>query len=67
MTREEFYHEACLRAMQGLLSASGEYTDELIVDPPKHMANAAQQYAEALTEQVFSPGEDIDWPKERLF
>ena len=56
MTREEFYHEACLRAMQGLLSASGEYTDELIVDPPKHMANAAQQYAEALTEQVFSPG-----------
>jgi hypothetical protein len=53
MTQEQFYHEACLRAMQGLLAASGEYTDELIVDPPKHMANAAQQYAEALTDQVF--------------
>lgn len=48
--------------MQGLLSASGDYRDELIVDPPKHLAVAAHQYAEALTLQIY--GEPIVWPSE---
>jgi len=62
MTREEFYLEACLRAMQGLLAASGDYRDEMIVDPPKHMAVVAQQYADALTLQIY--GEPIVWPSD---
>jgi hypothetical protein len=62
MTRHEFFVEACLRALQGLLAASGEYRDEFIVDPPKHMAVAAYQYAEALTQQVY--GDPIQWPSE---
>ena len=62
MTREDFYLEACLRAMQGLLAASGDYRDELIVDPPKHLAVAADQYAEALTLQIY--GEPIVWQGE---
>ena len=62
MTREEFYLEACLRAMQGLLSASGDYRDELIVDPPKHLAVAADQYAEALTLQIY--GDPMVWQGE---
>lgn len=62
MTREEFFIEACLRAMQALLTASGEYSGEMIVDPPKHLAVAAQQYAEALTQQIY--GDPIQWPSE---
>jgi hypothetical protein len=62
MTREEFYLEACLRAMEGLLAASGDYRPEFIVDPAKHLAVAAEQYAEALTLQVY--GEPIVWPSE---
>jgi hypothetical protein len=64
MTREEFFLEACLRAMQGLLAASGEYRDEFITNPPAHMATAARQYAEELTQQVYGP--EIEWPKERI-
>jgi len=67
MNREEFYHEACLRAMQGLLAASGHYRDELIKNPCEYVATAAKQYATELTEHVFFPSEEIDWPKERLF
>jgi len=62
MTREEFYIEACLRAMQGLLSASGQYTDELIANPCENVATAAQQYAEALTQQIY--GDPVVWPSE---
>jgi hypothetical protein len=62
MTREEFYLEACLRAMQGLLAASGEYRDEFITNPPAHMATAARQYAEELTQQVY--GDPVVWPSE---
>lgn len=65
MTREEFFIEACLRAMNGLLSASGQYTDEFITDPPKHLAVAAHQYATALTQQIY--GDPIEWPKERVY
>ena len=57
MDREQFYHEACLRAMQGLLAASGHYTHELIKNPCEYVANAARQYATELTEQVFGGGE----------
>lgn len=64
MTREEFYLQACLTAMQGLLAASGDYRDEFIVDPPKHVAVAAEQYAEALTLQIY--GEPIVWPSDIL-
>ena len=62
MTREEFFIEACLRAMQGLLSASGEYRDEFITNPPAHMATAARQYAEEFTQQVY--GDPVVWPSE---
>jgi hypothetical protein len=33
MTQEQFYHEAVIAAMQGLLAASGHYRDELIKNP----------------------------------
>jgi hypothetical protein len=62
MTREEFLTEAYLRALQGLLSASGEYRDEFIVNPAAHMATAARQYAEELTQQVY--GDPVVWPSE---
>lgn len=65
MTRDEFYQQACLRAMQGLLAASGHYRGELIANPCEYIANAARHYATELTEQVMGPGEE--WPKERLF
>lgn len=61
MTREEFFIEACLRAMQGLLAASGEYS-EFVNDPPAHLAVAAHQYATALTQQIY--GDPIEWPSE---
>ena len=57
MTQEQFYHEACLRAMQGLLAASGHYRDELIKNPCEYVANAARHYATELTEQVYGGGE----------
>lgn len=53
MTREEFFIEACLRAMQGLLSASGHYRDDLIDHPYENVANTAREYAEELTDQIF--------------
>lgn len=62
MNREQFYHEACLRAMQGLLAASGHYRDELIKNPCEYVAMSARHYATELTEQVFYPGEE--WPRE---
>ena len=60
MTRDEFYQQACLRAMQGLLAASGHYRDELIANPCEYIANAARHYATELTEQVMGAGEE--WP-----
>ena len=57
MTQEQFYHEACLRAMQGLLAASGHYRDELIKNPCEYVATAARHYATELTEQVYGGGE----------
>ena len=57
MTQEQFYHEACLRAMQGLLAASGHYRDELIKNPCESVATAARHYATELTEQVYGGGE----------
>jgi hypothetical protein len=57
MTQEQFYREACLRAMQGLLSASGHYRDELIKNPCEYVANSARHYATELTEQVYGGGE----------
>ncbi len=57
MTQEQFYHEACLRAMQGLLAASGHYRDELIKNPCEYVAMSARHYATELTEQVFGGGE----------
>ena len=57
MDREQFYHEACLRAMQGLLAASGHYRDELIKNPCEYVAMSARHYATELTEQVYGGGE----------
>ncbi len=57
MTQEQFYHEACLRAMQGLLAASGHYRDELIKNPCEYVAMSARHYATELTEQVYGGGE----------
>lgn len=59
MTQEEFYREACLRAMQGLLAASGHYRDELIKNPCEYVATAARHYATELTEQVYGGG--VQW------
>jgi hypothetical protein len=59
MTQEEFYREACLRAMQGLLSAAGHYRDELIANPCEYVATAARHYATELTEQVYGGG--VQW------
>ena len=65
MTREQFYNQAVMRAMQGLLAASGNYSDGLIDDPVDNTTNLAIQYAEALTLKVY--GEEIVWPKERIY
>ena len=67
MTIEEFYHQAVIAAMQGQLAASGHYRDELIKNPCEYVAMSARHYATELTEQVYGGGEDIEWPKERLF
>ena len=65
MTQEQFYHQAVIAAMQGLLAASGHYRDELIKNPCEYVATAAREYAAELTEQIYGP--TIEWPKERLF
>jgi len=65
MTREEFYDQAVLAAFQGLLAASGHYRDELIKNPCEYVANAARQYADELTEQLYGP--ELPVIKERLF
>ena len=57
MTQEQFYHQAVIAAMQGLLSASGHYRDELIKNPCEYVATAARHYATELTEQVYGGGE----------
>jgi hypothetical protein len=65
MTREEFFEQAVIAAMQGLLAASGHYRDELIKNPCEYVANAARQYADELTEQIYGP--ELPVIKERLF
>jgi len=55
MTREQFYREACLQAMAGLLACSGLYKDELLNDPVDHTTDAVIEYARALTEKVYGP------------
>jgi hypothetical protein len=57
MTQEQFYHQACLKAMEGLLASSGHYRGELIKNPCEYVATAARHYATELTEQVFGGGE----------
>ena len=46
-----------MRAMQGLLAASGHYRDELIKNPCEYVAMSARHYATELTEQVYGGGE----------
>jgi hypothetical protein len=64
-TREEFFEQAVIAAMQGLLAASGHYRDELIKNPCEYIANAAREYAAELTDLIYGP--PIEWPKERIF
>ena len=64
-TREEFFEQAVIAAMQGLLAASGHYRDELIKNPCEYVANAARQYADELTEQIYGP--ELPVIKERIF
>jgi hypothetical protein len=64
-TREEFFEAAVIAAMQGLLASSGHYRDELIKNPCEYVANAARQYADELTEQLYGP--ELPVIKERLF
>jgi hypothetical protein len=64
-TREEFFEQAVIAAMQGLLAASGHYRDELIKNPCEYVANAAREYAAELTDLIYGP--PIEWPKERIF
>ena len=65
MTRDEFFEQAVIAAMQGLLAASGHYRDELIKNPCEYIANAAREYAAELTDLIYGP--PIEWPKERIF
>jgi len=65
MTRDEFFEQAVIAAMQGLLAASGHYRDELIKNPCEYVASAAKEYAAELTDQVYGP--PIDFPNERIF
>ena len=65
MTRDEFFEQAVIAAMQGLLAASGHYRDELIKNPCEYVANAAREYAAELTDQLYGP--PIDFPNERIF
>jgi hypothetical protein len=64
-TREEFFEAAVIAAMQGLLASSGHYRDEFIKNPCEYVANAARQYADELTEQLYGP--ELPVIKERLF
>ena len=54
-----------LAAFQGLLAVSGHYRDELINNPCEYVANAARQYADELTEQLYGP--ELPVIRERLF
>ena len=62
MTREEFYNQAVIAAMQGLLAASRTLR---IKNPCEYVANAAREYAAELTDLIYGP--PIDFPKERIF
>ena len=49
MTEKEFYQNAMLAAMQGLLSASGNGYAAEYVQPHSTVASMADEYAKALT------------------
>ena len=55
-SREEFYQDALICAMQGLISKVIEYS-------PKRVAVLAKEYAEELTLKVY--GEELPIIKER--
>jgi hypothetical protein len=49
MTEKEFYQQAMIAAMQGLLSAIGNGYEAEYVDPHSTVALMADEYAKALT------------------
>jgi hypothetical protein len=58
MTREEFYNQAVISAMNALMIYNPN-TSKL------YIAKEAVKMAEILSNEVY--GEEIEWPKERLF
>jgi hypothetical protein len=53
MKKKEFYQQAMLAALQGLLSAHGNAFDEEYVAPNATVAAMAHEYAKALTDKTF--------------
>jgi hypothetical protein len=53
MKKKEFYQQAMLAALQGLLSANGNLFEEQYVQPNATVAAMAHEYAEALTKKTF--------------
>lgn len=53
MNKKEFYQQAMLIALQGLLSAHGNAYDDEYVKPNATVAVMAHEYAKALTDKTF--------------
>jgi len=53
MNKKEFYQQAMLVALNGLLSANGNAYDEEYVQPNATVAAMAHEYAKALTDKTF--------------
>jgi hypothetical protein len=53
MNKKEFYQQAMLAALQGLLSANGNAYEGEYVKPHATVAVMAHEYAEALTKKTF--------------
>lgn len=53
MKKKEFYQQAMLAALQGLLSASGNAYEAEYVQPNATVAAMAHEYAKALTDKTF--------------
>jgi hypothetical protein len=53
MNKKEFYQQAMLMALNGLLSANGNAFEDEYVKPNATVAVMAHEYAEALTKKTF--------------
>lgn len=53
MNKKEFYQQAMLMALNGLLSANGNAYEPEYVQPYSTVAAMAHEYAKALTDKTF--------------